>query len=70
MTSIGLVLVVLVLLIAAAAVIGGVVVLVVRLTKPKPPIHPAAGWYPDPNNPGSMRYFDGRVWSQPVRPPE
>ncbi len=27
----------------------------------------APGWYPDQNDPHSMRYFDGRVWSTQPR---
>jgi hypothetical protein len=28
----------------------------------------SAGWYPDPNAPGSERYFDGSAWTDQVRP--
>jgi len=24
----------------------------------------AAGWYPDPHEPGTLRYFDGQVWTE------
>lgn len=27
-----------------------------------------AGWYPDPNAPGQMRYWDGQVWTQQTAP--
>ncbi|MFL6081888.1 MAG: DUF2510 domain-containing protein [Mycobacterium sp.] len=26
------------------------------------------GWYPDQNDPNSMRYFDGRVWTSQTEP--
>jgi len=28
----------------------------------------APGWYPDQNDPDSMRYFDGRVWTAQTEP--
>jgi hypothetical protein len=28
----------------------------------------APGWYPDQNDPNSMRYFDGRVWTSSTAP--
>jgi hypothetical protein len=28
----------------------------------------APGWYPDQNDPNSMRYFDGRVWTSQTEP--
>jgi hypothetical protein len=28
----------------------------------------APGWYPDQNDPDSMRYFDGRVWTSQTEP--
>ena len=27
-----------------------------------------AGWYPDPNGPGTLRYWDGVVWTEHVAP--
>lgn len=27
-----------------------------------------AGWYPDPNSPGTMRYWDGNNWTQQTQP--
>lgn len=29
---------------------------------------PVAGWYPDPQSPGSQRFWDGSVWTDQVRP--
>jgi len=31
---------------------------------------PAAGWYPDPNDSGSWRWWDGGTWTSHVRPKE
>ena len=28
-----------------------------------------AGWYPDPQNPGQQRYWDGTAWAAPTAPP-
>jgi hypothetical protein len=28
----------------------------------------APGWYPDPQYPNMMRYFDGRVWTSSTQP--
>lgn len=33
-----------------------------------PPTSPPAGWYPDPQNPAVLRYFDGRVWTSSTQP--
>lgn len=30
--------------------------------------NPIAGWYPDPQNPVSQRYWDGAVWTEQTRP--
>lgn len=30
--------------------------------------NPAAGWYPDPQNPMSQRYWDGNIWTDATRP--
>jgi preprotein translocase subunit SecG len=32
-----------------------------------PPSGPAAGWYPDPYEPGSIRYWDGYQWGEEKR---
>lgn len=29
---------------------------------------PVAGWYPDPQAPGSQRFWDGAAWTDQVRP--
>ncbi len=31
---------------------------------------PTAGWYPDPNDSGSWRWWDGGTWTSHVRPKE
>jgi hypothetical protein len=31
---------------------------------------PPAGWYPDSNDPTSLRYFDGQNWTPNIRPRE
>lgn len=59
-------------------VVGAIVSGVVLLAQPKSsaPMRPqgswpggaAAGWYPDPQNPGVMRYFDGRMWTASIQP--
>lgn len=70
----------LILLVAAAVIVAaicGVIALVVYLSKSKPAnpygvppaqISAAPGWYPDPNNPAWMRYFDGQVWTSSTQP--
>jgi hypothetical protein len=35
----------------------------------RPPT-PAAGWYPNPDGTGGLRYFDGREWTAHTRVPE
>jgi hypothetical protein len=55
------------------AMIGGLgltVSILVRLLKTpngQPPAI-APGWYPDPHGPGSLRYFDGRSWTEHTAP--
>ena len=38
---------------------------------PSAPIAAPAGWYPDPQNPGQQRYWDGSTWASaaPAAPP-
>jgi len=33
-----------------------------------PPALPAAGWYPDPQGPGTARWWDGGRWTEAMRP--
>ena len=36
------------------------------------PVTPSAappGWYPDPQNPGQQRYWDGSAWAAAAAPP-
>jgi hypothetical protein len=50
-------------------VVGAVVSGIVLIAQPKPaqqnqlPAGPAPGWYPNPENPAELRYFDGRAWT-------
>jgi len=56
-------------LLAAGLVLQAVILLINAGPKPKPaqppaqPADVAPGWYPDPNDPNVMRYFDGRNWT-------
>jgi hypothetical protein len=38
--------------------------------RPEVDLRTAPGWFPDPNEPSHMRYFDGRSWTQHVARPE
>ena len=59
---------------AVAFVFNAVVVLVKSSSNPSPGRPPgqqaavAANWYPDPNDPTLMRYFDGRNWTSQTAP--
>jgi Protein of unknown function (DUF2510) len=50
-------------------VVGTVVSGIVLIAQPKPaqqnqlPAGAAPGWYPNPENPAELRYFDGRAWT-------
>lgn len=61
-------------LLAVVIVVQAVIVLIRTGPAPKaaqPPARPAAvapGWYPDPNDPNMMRYFDGRNWTSETTP--
>lgn len=35
---------------------------------PSAPSATPAGWYPDPQAPGSQRYWDGQAWAAPQQP--
>jgi hypothetical protein len=63
------------LVVIAAIVVG--IVLIVRASKPSaaqaypqqtPALNAPAGWYPDPQHPNFMRYFDGQAWTSSTRP--
>ncbi|KUI13989.1 hypothetical protein AU193_08085 [Mycobacterium sp. GA-1285] len=36
--------------------------------QPTPSSGLAPGWYPDQNDPNSMRYYDGRTWTSQTEP--
>lgn len=38
------------------------------MTESNPPGNYPANWYPDTNNPGQERYYDGTIWTESVRP--
>lgn len=68
----------LILLAIFAVIVGGIagaIVLLMKVVSKSNKAHPysqradglpastAPGWYPDPNQPDLMRYFDGQVWT-------
>jgi hypothetical protein len=63
------------LVVIAAIVVG--IVLIVRASKPSaaqaypqqtPALNAPVGWYPDPQHPNFMRYFDGQAWTSSTQP--
>ncbi|MGB6207540.1 DUF2510 domain-containing protein [Mycobacterium sp.] len=57
------------------ALISGIVVAVKRSTPAQqilPPVSSSTsavpGWYPDPQSPAVLRYFDGRAWTSSTQP--
>jgi hypothetical protein len=43
---------------AALLVVAGIALMIERRSSG----HPPAGWYPDPNRPGTLAYWDGGAW--------
>lgn len=67
----------LILLILIVIVIVALIALVVMAAKrktfhshgvPGAPTGPKPGWYPDPEDPSCLRYFDGRSWTSSTQP--
>lgn len=46
---------------AAVGLLGVLVSVAVRILRRAPGF--PAGWYPDPQDPGLMRFYDGRTWT-------
>lgn len=66
-----------ILLIVIVIAIVAVIVLAVMSVKrksldshgiPGVPTGPPPGWYPDPNDPNYVRYFDGQAWTESTQP--
>jgi hypothetical protein len=63
-------------LVAVVVIVVVVVVVLIVQSRSKPKIGQAPGqqaaggpgWYPDPNYPNLMRYFDGRAWTSATQP--
>lgn len=72
MSAVLLIGLVLVVLVVGAVVVGGIVAVVMLVNRKapanRPPNAPAPGWYPDPQQPGTVRYFDGTAWTTQSRP--
>jgi hypothetical protein len=45
-----------------------VIVVAGKSRKPTMQVGNDPGWYPDPRDPTNIRYFDGRQWTEGVRP--
>ncbi|WP_433194149.1 DUF2510 domain-containing protein [Nocardia sp. CA-107356] len=62
----------LLLVIVALVAVGiGLVLLIVRGGSRRPNHRPPSmtpGWYPDPANPGVVRWFDGQQWTPHTQP--
>ena len=53
-----------------AVPIGVVGIVLLVKAKSTPPIPPAMApnWYPDPDDPELLRYFDGQSWTETTQP--
>lgn len=55
---------------AVLGVLGGVGLILAGASQKQPAARgtgmAAAGWYPDPSNPGTTRYWTGTTWADPV----
>ncbi|MEB3030702.1 DUF2510 domain-containing protein [[Mycobacterium] nativiensis] len=51
-----------------AGVVAGIVFLAKVAFKPTGLSPTDADWYPDPDNPELLRYFDGESWTEATRP--
>ena len=55
---------------AMAGVVAAIIFLVRAKSKPAGQTPTAPDWYPDPDDPTLLRYFDGHSWTAATRPPD
>ncbi len=67
MTILLLLVLIAVVLFVVVGVILGVVFIVRSRTSGQQLSGPTPGWYPSPDNPAVLRWFDGRNWTQQTR---